>query len=154
MSLLIVFDTFGETLNERVDVGAWRNTRKVFRACIPRLNQKIMFDKLIEIEKNCGKKCKQRRHRHGLMGEPGDPLEGALEQADLDPNQLFITNIRVHADGLMLIGCVKDMCHYKKGIDHSGGQLRFVENLYKSIGGEMLVRVLKSCGSMLEQFLT
>jgi hypothetical protein len=112
-----------------------------------------MLDKLIEIEKNCGKECKERC-RHGLKGEPGDPLEGALEQADLDPNQLFSTNVRVHADGLMLIGCVNDRCHYKKGIDYAEGQLRFVENPYKSTGGEMLVRVLKSCSSMLEQFLT
>ena len=111
----------------------------------PRLNQKIMFDKLIEINQNGGKECKQRR-RHGFKGEPGDLLEGAFEQADLDPNQLFITN--------MLIGCVKYRCHYEKCIDHSEGQLRFVENLYNSTSGEMPVRVLKSCDSILEQFLT
>lgn len=120
----------------------------------PRLNQKIMFDKLIEIKQNGGKECKQRRRRHGLKGEPRDPPEEDLKQADLDPNQLVITNVRAHADGIMLIGCVKDRCHYEKGIDHAEGQLRFVENLYKSTGGEMPVRVLKICGSMLEQFLT
>ena len=56
------------------------------------------------------------------------------------------------ADGVMLIGCVKDRCHYEKGVDHAEGQLRFIENLYGEAG--MPVRVLKSCGSMLEQFLT
>ena len=58
------------------------------------------------------------------------------------------------ADGVMLIGCIKDRCHYEKGVDHAEGQLRLLENLYKSTGGEMPVRVLKSCGSMLDQFLT
>jgi len=56
------------------------------------------------------------------------------------------------ADGVMLIGCVKDRCHYEKGVDHAEGQLRLIENLYGEKG--MPVRVLKSCGSMLEQFLT
>jgi heterodisulfide reductase subunit A len=56
------------------------------------------------------------------------------------------------ADGVMLIGCVKDRCHYEKGVDHAEGQLRFMENLYGESG--MPVRILKSCGSMLEQFLT
>ncbi len=56
------------------------------------------------------------------------------------------------ADGVMLIGCVKDRCHYEKGVDHAEGQLSLIKNLYE--GGEMPVRVLKSCGSMLEQFLT
>ena len=56
------------------------------------------------------------------------------------------------ADGVMLIGCVKDRCHFEKGVDHAEGQLRFMENLYGKAG--MPIRVLKSCGSMLEQFLT
>ncbi len=56
------------------------------------------------------------------------------------------------ADGVMLIGCVKDRCHFEKGVDHAEGQLRFMENLYGEAG--MPIRVLKSCGSMLEQFLT
>jgi heterodisulfide reductase subunit A2 len=56
------------------------------------------------------------------------------------------------ADGVMLIGCVKDRCHFDKGVEHAEGQLRFMENLYGE--KEMPIRVLKSCGSMLEQFLT
>ncbi len=58
------------------------------------------------------------------------------------------------ADGVMLIGCVKDRCHFEKGVDHAEGQLSLIKNLYEGSGGEMPVRVLKSCGSMLEQFLT
>ena len=56
------------------------------------------------------------------------------------------------ADGVVLIGCVKDRCHYEKGVDHAEGQLRFMKNLYGE--ADMPVRILKSCGSMLEQFLT
>ncbi len=158
MSSLIILDIFWETLNERVDIGTLEKCTKGIPGVYdtfqtPRLNQKIMFDKLIEIKQNGGKECKQRR-RYGFKGEPGDLLEGAFEQADLDPNQLFITNVRAHADGIMLTGCVKYRCHYEKCIDHSEGQLRFVENLYKSTSGEMPVRVLKSCDSILEQFLT
>jgi heterodisulfide reductase subunit A len=58
------------------------------------------------------------------------------------------------ADGVMLIGCVKNRCHYEKGVDHVEGQLSLLENLYSSAGLPMPVKVLKSCGSMLEQFLT
>jgi heterodisulfide reductase subunit A len=58
------------------------------------------------------------------------------------------------ADGVMLIGCVKDRCHFEKGVDHAEGQLRTLEKLYDDTGGKMPVRVLKSCGSMLEQFIT
>jgi coenzyme F420-reducing hydrogenase delta subunit len=58
------------------------------------------------------------------------------------------------ADGVMLIGCVKDRCHYEKGVDHAEGQLKILKNIYENMGGKMPVRVLKSCGSMLEQFLT
>jgi len=57
------------------------------------------------------------------------------------------------ADGVMLIGCVKDRCHFKKGVDHAEGQLRLFKNLSNSVGNPMPVRVLKSCGTMLAQFL-
>ena len=68
MSSLIVFDVFGETLNERVDISALEKYTKGIPGVYdtfqtPRLNQKIMFDKLIEIKQNGGKECKQRRHR-------------------------------------------------------------------------------------------
>jgi heterodisulfide reductase subunit A len=58
------------------------------------------------------------------------------------------------ADGVMLIGCVKNRCHYEKGVDHVEGQLSLLENLYSSAGQPMPVKVLKSCGSMLEQFIS
>jgi coenzyme F420-reducing hydrogenase delta subunit len=54
----------------------------------------------------------------------------------------------------MLIGCVKDRCHFEKGVDHAEGQLRTLEKLYDDTGGKMPIRVLKSCGSMLGQFIT
>ncbi|MBN1682866.1 FAD-dependent oxidoreductase [Candidatus Bathyarchaeota archaeon] len=58
------------------------------------------------------------------------------------------------AKGVMLIGCLEDRCHYHKGVDHAETQLKILENIYKYFGRQMPIRVLKSCGSMLEQFLT
>ena len=57
------------------------------------------------------------------------------------------------ADGVMLIGCVKDRCHYQKGVEHAEVQLEVLEKLYSSVGKQLPVRALKSCGSMLQQFL-
>ena len=57
------------------------------------------------------------------------------------------------ADGIMLIGCTKDRCHYEKGVEHAHGQVNLLENLYSSVGKKLPIRTLKSCGSMLQQFL-
>lgn len=57
------------------------------------------------------------------------------------------------ANGVMLVGCVKDRCHYKKGVDHAEAQLKLFENLSKEFARPMPVKVLKSCGTMLAQFL-
>jgi heterodisulfide reductase subunit A len=57
------------------------------------------------------------------------------------------------ADGVMLIGCAKERCHYEKGVDHADGQLDTLNKLYTSVGKNLPVRTLKSCGSMLQQFL-
>jgi quinone-modifying oxidoreductase subunit QmoB len=57
------------------------------------------------------------------------------------------------ANGVMLIGCVKDRCHYEKGVDHAERQLKIVRGLSESIGRNIPVRVVKSCGTMLTQFL-
>jgi heterodisulfide reductase subunit A len=62
--------------------------------------------------------------------------------------------LEVGAKGVMLIGCIKDRCHYQKGVDHAETQLKLLENMYAYYGKPMPIRVLKSCGSMLEQFLT
>lgn len=61
--------------------------------------------------------------------------------------------LEMGADGVMLIGCVEDRCHYKKGVDHAERQLRLFEQLSKDFGRQLPVRVLKSCGTMLTQFL-
>ncbi len=57
------------------------------------------------------------------------------------------------ADGIMLIGCTKDRCHYEKGVDHANSQVNLIENLYSSVGKKLPIRILESCGSMLQQFL-
>lgn len=62
--------------------------------------------------------------------------------------------LELGAKGIMLIGCIKDRCHYQKGVDHADAQLKILENMYSYYGKPMPIRVLKSCGSMLEQFLT
>ncbi|MBS7620101.1 hydrogenase iron-sulfur subunit, partial [Candidatus Bathyarchaeota archaeon] len=61
--------------------------------------------------------------------------------------------LEMGADGVMLIGCVEDRCHYKKGVDHAERQLEFFERLSKDFGKPLHVKVLKSCGTMLPQFL-
>ncbi len=61
--------------------------------------------------------------------------------------------IEYGADGVMLIGCVEDRCHYEKGVEHAEGQLKLMERLYGSVGEKVPVRFVKSCGSMLQQFL-
>ena len=61
--------------------------------------------------------------------------------------------LEMGADGVMLIGCVEDRCHYKKGVDHAERQLKLFERLSKDFGKQLPVRVLKSCGTMLPQFL-
>ena len=53
----------------------------------------------------------------------------------------------------MLIGCTKDRCHYEKGVDHANAQVNLIENLYSSVGKKLPIRMLESCGSMLQQFL-
>ncbi|MFP3951141.1 MAG: hydrogenase iron-sulfur subunit [Candidatus Bathyarchaeia archaeon] len=65
----------------------------------------------------------------------------------------IITTLDMGADGVMLIGCVEDRCHYETGVDHAESQLRLMKNLYGSLGRKMPVRVIKSCGTMLRQFL-
>lgn len=57
------------------------------------------------------------------------------------------------ADGVMLIGCVEERCHYKKGVDHAERQLKVLERLSKDFGKPLPIRVLKSCGTMVPQFL-
>jgi len=48
---------------------------------------------------------------------------------------------------------VEDRCHYEKGVEHAEGQLKLMERLYGSVGEKVPVRFVKSCGSMLQQFL-
>jgi heterodisulfide reductase subunit A len=57
------------------------------------------------------------------------------------------------ADGVMLIGCVEDRCHFEKGVEHAARQLNLMKNLYGEIGRALPIRVIKSCGTMLRQFL-
>jgi len=65
----------------------------------------------------------------------------------------IINTLDLGADGVMMIGCVEDRCHYEKGVDHAESQLRLMKNLYGGLGKKMPIRTIKSCGTMLRQFL-
>ena len=59
MSSLVIFDTFGETLKEKLDVDALEKYTKDISGVYttfqtPRLNKKILLDKLNEVKQNGG----------------------------------------------------------------------------------------------------
>lgn len=56
------------------------------------------------------------------------------------------------ADGVMLVGCVKDRCHFLKGTDRSRGQMDIVETFFKSTGIKTPIKILESSGTMVSQF--
>ena len=60
MSAIVIFDTFGETLKERLDIDTLekyaRGMEGVYAAYqTPVLNQKVMLDRLTDLKKNGGK---------------------------------------------------------------------------------------------------
>lgn len=56
------------------------------------------------------------------------------------------------ADGVMLVGCVKDRCHFLKGTDRSRGQMEIIESFFKSTGVKTPIAILESSGTMVSQF--
>ena len=56
------------------------------------------------------------------------------------------------ADGVMLVGCVKDRCHFLKGTNRSKGQMEIIEDFFKVTGIETPIKILESSGSMVTQF--
>ncbi|MBN2335088.1 hydrogenase iron-sulfur subunit, partial [Candidatus Bathyarchaeota archaeon] len=61
--------------------------------------------------------------------------------------------VRRGADAVMLVGCVKDRCHFLKGTKRSKGQMQIIEEFFKMTGVETPIRILESSGSMVTQFL-
>jgi len=61
--------------------------------------------------------------------------------------------VRRGADAVMLVGCVKDRCHFLKGTDRSKGQMQIIEEFFKLTGVETPIKILESSGTMVTQFL-
>ncbi|MCK4581678.1 hydrogenase iron-sulfur subunit, partial [Candidatus Bathyarchaeota archaeon] len=61
--------------------------------------------------------------------------------------------VRRGADAVMLVGCVKDRCHFLKGTERSKGQMQIIEELFKMTGVKTPIKILESSGTMVTQFL-
>jgi heterodisulfide reductase subunit A len=60
--------------------------------------------------------------------------------------------VKQGADGVMLVGCVKDRCHFLKGTTRSRSQMEIIEDFFKVTGIETPIKILESSGSMVTQF--
>src|SRR5512139_3218306 len=99
MSAIVIFDTFGETLKEKLDVDALEKYAKkingVYGAYQTQvLNKKVMLDKLTEVKRNGGNEVCSVIAVTGSRVRLEVPLQRAMEGAGLDTNQLVITNVR------------------------------------------------------------
>lgn len=63
-----------------------------------------------------------------------------------------LNSIKKGADGVMLVGCVKDRCHFLKGTQRSRGQMDIIEHFFKTSGIETPITILESSGTMVSQF--
>jgi coenzyme F420-reducing hydrogenase delta subunit len=52
----------------------------------------------------------------------------------------------------MLVGCVKDRCHFLKGTERSRGQMDIIESFFKATGVKTPIKILESSGTMVSQF--
>ncbi len=60
--------------------------------------------------------------------------------------------IKKGADGVMLVGCVKDRCHFLKGTERSKGQMDIIQDFFKMTGIKTPLSILESSGTMVSQF--
>jgi len=65
-----------------------------------------------------------------------------------------LNSVKKGADGVMLVGCVKDRCHFLKGTKRSKGQMEIIEGFFKATGIETPIQILESSGTMVSQFTT
>ena len=61
--------------------------------------------------------------------------------------------VRRGAEAVMLVGCVKNRCHFLKGTDRSKGQMQIIGEFFKMTGVETPIKILESSGTMVTQFL-
>jgi heterodisulfide reductase subunit A len=67
--------------------------------------------------------------------------------------RIVLNAVRGGADAVMLVGCVKDRCHFLKGTDRSKGQMEIIEEFFKMTGVKTPIKILESSGTMVTQFL-
>jgi heterodisulfide reductase subunit A len=60
--------------------------------------------------------------------------------------------VRWGADAMLLVGCVKDRCHFLKGTQRSRGQMDIIGEFFETMGIETPIRILESSGTMVAQF--
>jgi len=60
--------------------------------------------------------------------------------------------VRKGADGVVLVGCVKDRCHFLKGTQRSRGQMEVIAEFFEAAGITTPLTILESSGSMVAQF--
>jgi len=56
------------------------------------------------------------------------------------------------ADGVMMVGCVEDRCHFLRGTERAADQVKLIEAFFRDLDLENRVRGLRSCGTMVAQF--
>jgi heterodisulfide reductase subunit A len=61
--------------------------------------------------------------------------------------------VRAGVDSILLVGCVKERCHFLKGTKRSKGQMQVIEEFFNSTGIRTPIKILESSGTMVNQFL-
>ena len=65
-----------------------------------------------------------------------------------------LNGVKKGADGVMLVGCVKERCHFLKGDKRVKGQMEIIADFFKTAGIHTPIKVLESSGTMVSQFTT
>jgi heterodisulfide reductase subunit A len=60
--------------------------------------------------------------------------------------------VRWGADAVLLVGCVKDRCHFLKGTQRSRGQMDIIGEFFETMGIETPISIVESSGTMVAQF--
>jgi heterodisulfide reductase subunit A len=60
--------------------------------------------------------------------------------------------VKMGADGVILVGCVKDRCHFLKGTQRSRSQMDIIGKFFETMGIETPIKILESSGTMVAQF--
>ena len=63
-----------------------------------------------------------------------------------------LNSIKLGADAVLLVGCVRDRCHFLKGTDRSRGQMEVIKRFAESSAMPTPIMILESSGTMVSQF--